>query len=251
MNEIEYHIRRLARRDDCLAWAAATRPGIRILDLPGSRIRVRVAGRGERTSMFACDMPNVVESYERSSACSVRRSNRRYAVGRTTVMGVDGAAHRAAHASSRDLPSTGAPRTLRTDQRAPVRRARALALASRSAFQNYYDHTGPCRASRSRRSCSGRAPTAGRPDITLSSRTQRRSERPASSCAERAPRRRAPLKVAVVAFEDCMTSAVYGMLDAFHLATVSVHRRSPRIKATRRCFASTNGSSRTTRAGSR
>jgi pimeloyl-ACP methyl ester carboxylesterase len=64
MNAIDYDIRRLAQRADCLTWAAATRPGIRILDLPGSRVRVRVAGRGERTLVFACDMPNVVESYD-------------------------------------------------------------------------------------------------------------------------------------------------------------------------------------------
>lgn len=64
MNAIDYDIRRLVQRADCLAWAAATRPGIRILDLPGSRVRVRVAGQGQRTLVFACDMPNVVESYD-------------------------------------------------------------------------------------------------------------------------------------------------------------------------------------------
>jgi pimeloyl-ACP methyl ester carboxylesterase len=64
MTAIDFDIRRLARRTDCLAWAASTRPGIRLLDLPGAHVRIRVAGRGARTLVFACDMPNVVESYD-------------------------------------------------------------------------------------------------------------------------------------------------------------------------------------------
>jgi pimeloyl-ACP methyl ester carboxylesterase len=64
MSAIDCDIRRLSRRSDCLTWATNTRAGIRILDLPGARVRVRIAGRGDATLVFACDMPNVVESYD-------------------------------------------------------------------------------------------------------------------------------------------------------------------------------------------
>jgi pimeloyl-ACP methyl ester carboxylesterase len=64
MSAIEYDIRRLERRLDRLKWATSTRTGIRILELPTARVRVRIAGRGHRTVVFACDMPNVVESYD-------------------------------------------------------------------------------------------------------------------------------------------------------------------------------------------
>jgi pimeloyl-ACP methyl ester carboxylesterase len=64
MSATDYDIRRLERRLDRLRWAAATREGIRIVDLPTARVRVRVAGSGARTLVFACDMPNVVESYD-------------------------------------------------------------------------------------------------------------------------------------------------------------------------------------------
>lgn len=63
---IDFDIRRLAlrARRDGFGWATSTRPGIRMLDLPTAHVRVRLAGRGERTLVFACDMPNVVESYD-------------------------------------------------------------------------------------------------------------------------------------------------------------------------------------------
>jgi pimeloyl-ACP methyl ester carboxylesterase len=66
MRAIDYDIRRLERRAKRpgLNWAVSTRPGIRMLELPTARIRVRVAGQGARTLVFACDMPNVVESYD-------------------------------------------------------------------------------------------------------------------------------------------------------------------------------------------
>jgi pimeloyl-ACP methyl ester carboxylesterase len=41
-----------------------TRPGVRVVDLPATRIRVRVDGSGPRTLLFVCDPPNVVEQYD-------------------------------------------------------------------------------------------------------------------------------------------------------------------------------------------
>ncbi|SDN83376.1 alpha/beta fold hydrolase [Afipia sp. GAS231] len=66
MNGYDFDIWRLQRRRRQLdlGWAATTRPGIRFIDLPTTRIRVRVAGRGNRTIVFACDMPNVVDNYD-------------------------------------------------------------------------------------------------------------------------------------------------------------------------------------------
>src|SRR5882724_4688733 len=66
MAAIDIDIRRLERRRRRLdpKWTINTRPGIRFLELPTARVRVRVAGRGTRTLVFATDMPNVVESYD-------------------------------------------------------------------------------------------------------------------------------------------------------------------------------------------
>lgn len=65
MNAIDFDIRRLQRRAPReTGWALSTRPGLRLLDLPKARVRVRVAGSGRRTLVFACDMPNVVESFD-------------------------------------------------------------------------------------------------------------------------------------------------------------------------------------------
>jgi len=41
-----------------------TRPGIRIVDLPTTQVRVRIAGTGSKTLVFTCDPPNVVEQYD-------------------------------------------------------------------------------------------------------------------------------------------------------------------------------------------
>lgn len=41
-----------------------TRSGISIVDLPSTRVRIRVAGAGAPTLVFACDPPNVVEQYD-------------------------------------------------------------------------------------------------------------------------------------------------------------------------------------------
>jgi pimeloyl-ACP methyl ester carboxylesterase len=66
MSAIDLDIRRLAQpaRRAELPWAVSTRPGIRLLESDTAHVRVRVAGRGRRTLVFACDMPNVVESYD-------------------------------------------------------------------------------------------------------------------------------------------------------------------------------------------
>jgi pimeloyl-ACP methyl ester carboxylesterase len=66
MSAIDVDIRRLARRTKRLdpTWAVSTRPGLRMLELPQTRIRVRTAGSDGPTLVFACDMPNVVESYD-------------------------------------------------------------------------------------------------------------------------------------------------------------------------------------------
>jgi len=58
-----WRLQRRARRLDP-QWAAKTRPGIHLIDLPTTKVRVRVAGTGNRTVVFACDMPNVVENYD-------------------------------------------------------------------------------------------------------------------------------------------------------------------------------------------
>jgi pimeloyl-ACP methyl ester carboxylesterase len=64
MDATTYDIRRLAHRiDETRAWAIATRPGIRIVELPSTNVRVRVAGAGPRV-VFACDPPNVIEQYD-------------------------------------------------------------------------------------------------------------------------------------------------------------------------------------------
>jgi pimeloyl-ACP methyl ester carboxylesterase len=66
MSAIDYDIRRLARRwrRQGSAWATSARPGIRMIETQCARIRTRIAGHGSRTLVFACDMPNVVESYD-------------------------------------------------------------------------------------------------------------------------------------------------------------------------------------------
>lgn len=66
MNGYDFDIWRLQRRVKRLASDSVTmtRPGIRLLDLPTTQVRVRVAGQGNRTIVFACDMPNVVENYD-------------------------------------------------------------------------------------------------------------------------------------------------------------------------------------------
>jgi pimeloyl-ACP methyl ester carboxylesterase len=66
MAAIDFDIRRLERRARSLdpKWTIGTRAGIGILDLPTARVRVRVAGCGTMTIVFATDMPNVVESYD-------------------------------------------------------------------------------------------------------------------------------------------------------------------------------------------
>ena len=64
MTAIDFDVRRLSPRIGRFDWARSTRPGIRILDLPYANVRVRIAGRGDHTLVFACDMPNVVESYD-------------------------------------------------------------------------------------------------------------------------------------------------------------------------------------------
>ncbi len=58
-----WRLRRRAKRLDP-AWAAGTRPGIRIVDLPETQVRLRIAGQGSRTIVFCCDPPNVVENYD-------------------------------------------------------------------------------------------------------------------------------------------------------------------------------------------
>jgi hypothetical protein len=71
MTAQELDIRRLERRTRGSGrqprdadWPSSTRPGIRIVDLPTAQVRVRIASHGPRTLVFACDMPNVVESYD-------------------------------------------------------------------------------------------------------------------------------------------------------------------------------------------
>jgi pimeloyl-ACP methyl ester carboxylesterase len=66
MNGYDFDIWRLQRRARRLdpRWAATTRPDVRFIDLPTAQVRVRVAGRGKRTIVFACDMPNVVDNYD-------------------------------------------------------------------------------------------------------------------------------------------------------------------------------------------
>jgi pimeloyl-ACP methyl ester carboxylesterase len=66
MHAYEFDSWRLERRaqHDVWSWATSTREGIRIIDLPTSYVRVRVAGHGRRTIVFPCDMPNVVENHD-------------------------------------------------------------------------------------------------------------------------------------------------------------------------------------------
>ncbi len=63
-----WRLQRRAKRLDP-AWVTKTRPGIRLIDLPITQVRVRVAGKGNRTIVFACDMPNVVENYDEVIRC--------------------------------------------------------------------------------------------------------------------------------------------------------------------------------------
>src|SRR5262245_33906170 len=64
MDGTTYDIRRLAPRIEATRpWAVATRPGLRIVELPSTQVRVRVAGTGPRV-VFACDPPNVIEQYD-------------------------------------------------------------------------------------------------------------------------------------------------------------------------------------------
>ena len=57
---------RLAKRLPNLIdpWVTGNRPGLRIIDLPNTFVRVRIAGEGGQTIVFACDPPNVVEQYD-------------------------------------------------------------------------------------------------------------------------------------------------------------------------------------------
>ncbi len=66
MKGYDFDIWRLGRRAKRLGpdFATTTRPGIRLIDLPTTQVRVRVAGQGTQTIVFACDMPNVVENYD-------------------------------------------------------------------------------------------------------------------------------------------------------------------------------------------
>ena len=64
MSAIDFDIRRLHPRTLHTQWQTQTRAGIRILELPTAQVRVRIAGTGARTLVFACDMPNVVDSYD-------------------------------------------------------------------------------------------------------------------------------------------------------------------------------------------
>jgi pimeloyl-ACP methyl ester carboxylesterase len=66
MKGYEFDTWRLQRRARHLdpQWVTMTRSGIRLIDLPTTQVRVRVAGTGSRTIVFACDMPNVVENYD-------------------------------------------------------------------------------------------------------------------------------------------------------------------------------------------
>jgi pimeloyl-ACP methyl ester carboxylesterase len=66
MNATTWDTHRLTRRWTRLDHGAitGTRPGIRVLELPTTRVRVRVAGTGPVTLVFVCDPPNVVEQYD-------------------------------------------------------------------------------------------------------------------------------------------------------------------------------------------
>ena len=52
------------RHEASRSWATSTRPGIQILSLSSSYVRVRVAGEGSVTVLFVTDPPNVVEQYD-------------------------------------------------------------------------------------------------------------------------------------------------------------------------------------------
>jgi pimeloyl-ACP methyl ester carboxylesterase len=66
MNGTLLDTHRLTRRWPRLDHGAVvgTRPGIRILELPTTNVRVRVAGTGPVTIVFVCDPPNVIEQYD-------------------------------------------------------------------------------------------------------------------------------------------------------------------------------------------
>ena len=66
MHAYEFDNWRLARRArrETWSWATSTREDIRIIDLPTSHVRVRIVGQGQRTIVFPCDMPNVVENHD-------------------------------------------------------------------------------------------------------------------------------------------------------------------------------------------
>ena len=66
VNGTVFDTRRLAKRLPKLSdpWVMGNRPGLRVIELPNTFVRVRVAGEGDQTIVFACDPPNVVEQYD-------------------------------------------------------------------------------------------------------------------------------------------------------------------------------------------
>ncbi len=66
MRAIDIDILRLSRRLATMDRESITgsRPGIELIELDDSYVRVRTAGAGPRTIVVACDPPNVVENYD-------------------------------------------------------------------------------------------------------------------------------------------------------------------------------------------
>ncbi len=61
---IDYWTCCLARRRAISRRAIFSRPGIKMLDLKHSWVRVRIHGDGPNTVVFLCDAPNVIEHYD-------------------------------------------------------------------------------------------------------------------------------------------------------------------------------------------
>lgn len=66
MRAVDIDILRLSRRLSTMDRETITgsRPGIQLLELDDSYVRIRTAGVGPRTIVVACDPPNVVENYD-------------------------------------------------------------------------------------------------------------------------------------------------------------------------------------------
>lgn len=66
MRAIDIDILRLSRRLSTIDREVITgsRPGIQLLELDDSYVRIRTAGTGQHTIVVACDPPNVVENYD-------------------------------------------------------------------------------------------------------------------------------------------------------------------------------------------